>query len=45
LYNQKILQILDKKVKKSGKYDNIKSSLDTGKTIRDVEIMSNIFTI
>jgi SPX domain protein involved in polyphosphate accumulation len=36
------VQVLDKKVKKSTKYDNIKSSLNTGKTIRDVEIMSNL---
>eukprot|EP00347_Sterkiella_histriomuscorum_P023420 403334708 len=33
--------VLDKKVKKSTKYDNIKSSLNTGKTIRDVEMMSD----
>lgn len=35
-----IIKVLDKKVKKSTKYDNIKSSLNTGKTAKDVEIMS-----
>lgn len=34
------IKILDKKVKKSTKYENIKSTLNTGKTIKDVEIMS-----
>ena len=34
------LQILDKKVKKNPKYENVKSVISTGKTMKDVEIMS-----
>ena len=33
-------QILDKKVKKSTKYENVKSTVDTGKTMKGVEMMS-----
>jgi len=31
---------LDKKVKKNPKYENVKSVVSTGKTMKDVEIMS-----
>jgi hypothetical protein len=34
------MQILDKKVKKNPKYDGVKSVISTGKTMKDVEIMS-----
>jgi len=34
------MQILDKKVKKNPKYDGVKSVVSTGKTMKDVEIMS-----
>ena len=37
------LKILDKKVKKNPKYDAVKSVVSTGKTMKDVEIMSNTF--
>lgn len=33
-------QILDKKVKKNPKYEGVKSVVATGKTMKDVEIMS-----
>ncbi len=32
--------ILDKKIKKSTKYDHIKSNLNTGKTKNDVQVVS-----
>jgi hypothetical protein len=35
-----VMQILDKKVKKNPKYDGVKSVISTGKTMKDVEIMS-----
>ena len=35
-------QILDKKVKKSTKYENVKPTVDTGKTMKGVEIMSKL---
>ena len=35
-----LLQILDKKVPKNPKYDKVKSTVDTGKTMKDVEIIS-----
>jgi hypothetical protein len=34
---------LDKKVKKNPKYDGVKSVVSTGKTMKDVEIMSNTY--
>lgn len=39
------MQILDKKVKKNPKYDGVKSVISTGKTMKDVEIMSKWFLI
>jgi hydrogenase maturation factor len=38
------MQILDKKVKKNPKYDGVKSVISTGKTMKDVEIMSKCAT-
>lgn len=35
-----IVKILDKKVKKNPKYEGVKSVISTGKTMKDVEIMS-----
>lgn len=32
--------ILDKRIKKTKKYDHVKRTLDTGKTKEDVEIIS-----
>lgn len=41
--------VLDKKIKKTGKYSHVKKTLDTGKTKEDVDIISkkifNYFTI
>ena len=34
------MKILDKKVKKNPKYEGVKSVISTGKTMKDVEIMS-----
>ncbi len=34
------MQILDKKVKRNPKYEGVKSVISTGKTMKDVEIMS-----
>lgn len=37
---------MDKKVAKSKKYDHVESSLKTGRTVKDVEILSkNIFKL
>lgn len=37
-------QFLDKRVPKSSKYGYIKSTVKTGKTVNDVEIISDILT-
>lgn len=39
-YSKLFLQILDKKVKKNPKYENVKSMINTGKTMKNVEIIS-----
>jgi hypothetical protein len=38
------MQILDKKVKKNPKYEGVKSVISTGKTMKDVEIMSKWYS-
>ena len=37
--------MLDKKVRKNPKYENIKSTLNTGKTMKEVEIISKLWLI
>ena len=37
--------VLDKKIKKTGKYSHVKKTLDTGKTKEDVDIISKKFSI